>query len=67
MDRKVWSFALLGIALRLRFEAGRIEEARVVFGGAAPIPWRSPAAERSLLGTRAEAAAGERAAHAKNG
>jgi xanthine dehydrogenase YagS FAD-binding subunit len=51
MDRKVWAFALVGVAVALRLGAGgAIEHARVVLSGVAPTPWRCPAAEQALLG-----------------
>jgi xanthine dehydrogenase YagS FAD-binding subunit len=50
MDRKVWSFALVSVAARLRVVQGRIEEARLVLGGVAPIPYRVAAAEALLVG-----------------
>jgi xanthine dehydrogenase YagS FAD-binding subunit len=66
MDRKVWAFALVGVAVVLRLgteEEGpsgpaptqsrqpRIEAARLVLSGVAPIPWRVMAAEQILIGT----------------
>jgi xanthine dehydrogenase YagS FAD-binding subunit len=57
MDRKVWAFALVSVAavLRLGGASGRqIEEARLVLGGVAPIPWRAAAAERELVGAEAD-------------
>jgi xanthine dehydrogenase YagS FAD-binding subunit len=59
MDRGAFSFALAGVAAVLRLSPERpvIGHARVVLGGVAPVPWRSYAAERALLG----AAPGERA------
>jgi xanthine dehydrogenase YagS FAD-binding subunit len=53
MDRQVWAFALVGVAavVRLGGEAGRrIEHARLILSGVAPIPWRATAAEAALLG-----------------
>lgn len=50
MNRKVWAFALVGVAAALRIENDRIAEARLVLSGVAPIPWRVPAAERVLVG-----------------
>lgn len=50
MDRKVWAFALAGVAVALRLEAGRICDARVVLSGVAPIPWRAMPAEQLLNG-----------------
>lgn len=52
MDRKAWAFALAGVALAIRAPAGRIEEARVVLTGVAPIPWRHSACEARLIGAR---------------
>lgn len=56
MDRKVWAFALVGVAavLRLGGASGRrIEEARLVLSGVAPVPWRARAAEALLVGAEA--------------
>jgi xanthine dehydrogenase YagS FAD-binding subunit len=49
MDRKTWSFALVGVAAVLRREGPRVVEARVVLSGVAPIPWRATAAEQVLM------------------
>jgi xanthine dehydrogenase YagS FAD-binding subunit len=51
MDRKVWAFALAGVAAALRLEGGTIADARIVLGGVAPIPWRAEEAERVLVGS----------------
>ncbi len=52
MDRKVWAFALVGVAARMRVGSdGRIEDARLVLSGVAPVPWRAEAAERMLIGS----------------
>jgi xanthine dehydrogenase YagS FAD-binding subunit len=64
MDRKVWAFALVGVAAAVRVEAGGIADARIVLSGVAPIPWRAPAAERALIGNAADAATFDRAAEA---
>jgi xanthine dehydrogenase YagS FAD-binding subunit len=50
MDRKVWAFALVGVAAAVRTAGRRIEDARLVLGGVAPIPWRARAAEQALIG-----------------
>jgi xanthine dehydrogenase YagS FAD-binding subunit len=50
MDRKAWAFALVGVAARVKQDAGRITDARVVLGGVANIPWRATAAEQVLVG-----------------
>jgi xanthine dehydrogenase YagS FAD-binding subunit len=67
MDRKVWAFALVGVAavLRLSTEAEqRIEAARLVLSGVAPIPWRAVAAEQVLIGHEVSDALFARAAEA---
>ncbi|HZO30211.1 MAG TPA: xanthine dehydrogenase family protein subunit M [Chloroflexota bacterium] len=50
MDRKVWAFALVGVAAMLRLEHRNVAEARIVLSGVAPIPWRAHAAEQELIG-----------------
>jgi xanthine dehydrogenase YagS FAD-binding subunit len=50
MDRKVWAFALAGVAAIVRQEGGRIAEARLALGGVGNIPRRVPAAEQALTG-----------------
>lgn len=50
MDRKVWAFALVGVAAALRVDEGCVIDARLALGGVAPIPWRAEAAERLLAG-----------------
>jgi xanthine dehydrogenase YagS FAD-binding subunit len=55
MDRKVWAFALVGVAAMLCLgteEEQRIEAARLVLSGVAPIPWRAMAAEQVLIGAK---------------
>jgi xanthine dehydrogenase YagS FAD-binding subunit len=53
MDRKVWTFALVGVAAIVRIEDQRIAEARIALGGVAPVPWRAESAERVLTGAQA--------------
>ena len=48
--RQAWDFALAGVALALMLKEDRVEKARVVLSGAAPIPWRSKEAEQALTG-----------------
>ena len=50
MERELWDFALVSAAVAVRQSNGRIEHARVVLGGVAPIPWRSKEAEAALVG-----------------
>jgi xanthine dehydrogenase YagS FAD-binding subunit len=48
--RQSWDLALAGVALALKFKEDRVEKARMVLSGAAPIPWRSKEAEQTLTG-----------------
>ena len=64
MDRKVWAFALVGVAAVLHVEEGVVKEARVVLSGVVPVPWRSEAAEGELVGEEANEATFARAAAA---
>lgn len=50
--RRSWDFALAGVALALKFRGDRVEQARVVLSGAAPIPWRSREVEEVITGKR---------------
>ncbi len=49
-DRTSYAFALVSAAVGLRFEHGRIAEARIALGGVAAKPWRARAAEEILAG-----------------
>jgi xanthine dehydrogenase YagS FAD-binding subunit len=62
MDRKVWAFALVGVAAVVELDGGVVRNARIVLSGVAPVPWRVPEAERSLVGTQASEATFARAA-----
>ena len=64
MDRKIWAFALVGVAAVLRLAAGRIVTARLTLGGVANTPWRATAAEQALLGATPSEALFARAAEA---
>ena len=64
MDRKVWAFALVGVAAALRVEAGRIASARIVLSGVANTPWRAEGAEAALIGAAPDEATFARAADA---
>ena len=54
--RRSWDFALAGVALAIVLSRDRVERARVVLSGAAPIPWRSREVERVITGNRLDAA-----------
>jgi xanthine dehydrogenase YagS FAD-binding subunit len=49
-DRASYEFALASAAAALALEGNRIRAVRVVLGGVATKPWRSPEAERALNG-----------------
>jgi xanthine dehydrogenase YagS FAD-binding subunit len=54
--RQSWDFALVGVALAVTFRADRrVDRARVVFSGVAPVPWRSAAVEKAITGQRLDA------------
>lgn len=54
-ERGAWDFALTSVALALRLDGRKVEEANVVLGGVAPIPWRSEAAEAAITGKELDA------------
>jgi xanthine dehydrogenase YagS FAD-binding subunit len=53
--RRSWDFALASVALALQFDGDKIVKARVVLGGAAPVPWRSKEVEEVITGKRLDA------------
>jgi xanthine dehydrogenase YagS FAD-binding subunit len=64
-ERTAGDFPVVSVAVGYALDDGRIRQARLVLGGVAPVPWRSPAAEAVLedqppspaLASRAAAAA----------
>ncbi|MBI3493171.1 MAG: xanthine dehydrogenase family protein subunit M [Acidobacteria bacterium] len=52
MDREAWTHAIVSAAVVLHIDKDVCREARVVLGGVAPIPWRSPEVEKLLVGQR---------------
>jgi xanthine dehydrogenase YagS FAD-binding subunit len=48
--RQAWDFALAGAALAMVVRDGKVEHARVVFSGVAPVPWRAREVETYLMG-----------------
>ncbi len=64
-SRGSWDFALASVALVLAVDsAGVVKSARVVLGAAAPVPWRSEAAEKAIVGNKLTAETAARAAEA---
>jgi xanthine dehydrogenase YagS FAD-binding subunit len=53
-DRASYEFALASAAAALELEGDRMRAVRVVLGGVATKPWRSPEAEHVLNGARAD-------------
>lgn len=49
-DRATFEFAVVSVASAVRLSGSVVHEARLAFGGVAPRPWRSPEAERALVG-----------------
>jgi xanthine dehydrogenase YagS FAD-binding subunit len=56
-DRASYAFALASAAVALDLDGTRIRNARVALGGVGTKPWRSPDAERALVGQPATPAA----------
>jgi xanthine dehydrogenase YagS FAD-binding subunit len=54
-DRAQYEFALASAAVVIRVNGGRIERARIAFGGVGTKPWRSREAEKALEGQAASA------------
>jgi xanthine dehydrogenase YagS FAD-binding subunit len=50
--RQSFDFALAGVALALQISGGKVTGGRVVLSGAAPVPWRSTAAEDAIIGKK---------------
>ncbi len=56
-DRASYAFALVSVASVVDAGGGTVRQARFAVGGIAPRPWRVPAAEAALAGTRGDPAA----------
>jgi xanthine dehydrogenase YagS FAD-binding subunit len=55
-DRATFEFAVVSVAALVRLRGDEVREARLAFGGIAPRPWRSEAAEQALIGRPLNAA-----------
>ena len=60
-ERKVWDFALVSVAAALSFKGKSCQEARLVLGGVAPIPWRLKQVEDYLAGKEINSKVAKRA------
>jgi xanthine dehydrogenase YagS FAD-binding subunit len=63
-ERTAGDFPLVSAAVGYTLATGAIQHARVVLGGVAPVPWRSPEAEAVLTGQSPSPAVAARAAEA---
>lgn len=63
-ERGSFDFALVSVAAVIGVEAGKVTRARLALGGVAPIPWRSPDAEKALVGKAMDASAWKAAGEA---
>jgi len=62
MERDAWDFALVSVAAAIHQKDGKVDQARIVMGGVAPVPWRSREAEAALIGKPLDAASAAQAA-----
>jgi xanthine dehydrogenase YagS FAD-binding subunit len=56
-ERGAFDFAMAGAAIVLTMAEGKVQAARIVLSGVAPIPWRSAEAEKAIVGKALDAAA----------
>jgi xanthine dehydrogenase YagS FAD-binding subunit len=63
-ERTAGDFPLVSVATGFTLRDGAIQQASVVLGGVAPVPWRSPAAEAVLEGQAPSETVAEQAAAA---
>ena len=63
-ERAAFDWPLVSAAIALKAEGGVVKDARVVLGQVAPIPWRSAAAEKALVGNPVGPASAEAAGKA---
>jgi xanthine dehydrogenase YagS FAD-binding subunit len=63
-EKAAFDWPLVSAAVALRVEGGTVREGRVVLGAVAPVPLRSAAAEKILVGNRLDEATAEAAANA---
>ncbi|MGA2725968.1 MAG: xanthine dehydrogenase family protein subunit M [Bryobacteraceae bacterium] len=55
-ERGAFDFALAGAAIVVALAGGKVQTARVVLSGVAPVPWRSAEAEKALVEKSLDAA-----------
>src|SRR5213596_2120756 len=64
-DRASYAFALVSVAAAIDVADGRVQDARIAFGGVAHVPWRATKAESVLRGAAATEDVFRRAADAE--
>jgi xanthine dehydrogenase YagS FAD-binding subunit len=62
--RRSWDFALGSVALAMTMSDKEVLSARIVLGGAAPVPWRVREAEEAITGKRLDSTTIRKAAEA---
>jgi xanthine dehydrogenase YagS FAD-binding subunit len=63
-EKAAFDWPLVSTAVALRVDAGIVRETRIILGAVAPVPLRSSAAERTIIGRRLDEATSEAAANA---
>ena len=60
-ERLAWDHAIVSVATIVQARGGVARDARVVLGGVAPVPWRTPKAEEFLRGKKIDESVAEKA------
>jgi xanthine dehydrogenase YagS FAD-binding subunit len=63
-ERAAFDWPLVSVAAVVRQDGGRVQEARLVLGAVAPVPWRTAKAEQALQGKALDEASAAAAASA---
>lgn len=61
-ERQAWDHAIVSVSTVVQSQGGICQDARVVLGGVAPIPWRAAKAENFLRGKKVDEGAAQKAA-----
>lgn len=54
MERDVWDFAVVSVALAVNVSGGKIKHGKVAYGGIAPVPWTDDKINSALTGLTAD-------------
>jgi xanthine dehydrogenase YagS FAD-binding subunit len=60
-ERLAWDHAIVSVSTVVQSKGGICQDARVVLGGVAPVPWRAPKAEDFLRGKRVDDSTAQKA------